>query len=164
MSRRQRITYRFLCFQWLLRWSWTLFTVQLLLVLHCPRYDKYKYCDTWDVITRFIIKSSSCWSSARLCKFMSSSSNSAFCKFILSWTFSLISWLSTSSQESSSSANFSFSGVRALNWVSLSASSLLNCVTSTCIQDLIFRKIDWRKDLIVNTEGESQNALQLIST
>jgi hypothetical protein len=54
--------------------------------------------------------------------------------------------------------------VRALNWVSLSASSLLNCVTSTCIQDLIFRKIDWRKDLIVNTEGESQNALQLIST
>ncbi len=85
-------------------------------------------------LTGSAIISSSCWSSNLLCKFMSSSSNSAFCKLILSSTFSLMSWLKTSNHESSSSADFSFSGLRALSWDSLSASSLRSWLTSTWSQ------------------------------
>ena len=76
----------------------------------------------------FAIASSRCWSSVWFWRLVSSSSNSAFCKFIRSWTFSLISWLKTFNQDSSSSAAFSFG--LTLNCDSFSSSSFFNRQTS----------------------------------
>lgn len=91
----------------------------------------------------FKTDSSRCWSSVRLRILVSSSSNKAFCKFIRSWTFSLVSWLNKFNKDSSSSTAFSLGFV--LNCESLSANSFFNKPTSTCT----IRKYLWD----CNTKG-----------